>query len=84
MDEYRGKTPLMNKRNWIWILTALILLGLVACSKKQAETTPATGSTTTAPTPIDPTTVGEVTGKDALANAVRRFREGKRATWGVN
>ena len=69
MDEYRGKTPLMNKRNWIWILTALILLGLVACSKKQAETTPATGSTTTAPTPIDPTTVGEVTGKITFEGA---------------
>jgi plastocyanin len=55
----------MNKENWIWLLTALMVLALSGCSKKTEETSeqPAETTTATAPTPIDQSTVGEVTGK---------------------
>jgi plastocyanin len=48
-----------------------MILLLVGCSKKQETTTEPAKATTTAPppTPIDPATVGEVTGKISFAGA---------------
>lgn len=56
----------MNNRKWIWLLTGLMVLALVGCSKKEETTTEAPQSEAPAgppPTPIDQSTVGEVTGK---------------------
>jgi hypothetical protein len=55
----------MNNRNWIWIFTALLIVSLAGCGKKEETTTEAPSETTTAPPPtlIDQATVGEVDGK---------------------
>ncbi len=56
---------IMNKRPWLALACVFSLaLFLIACSKKE-ETTEQPAETTTAvqPTPIDQSTVGEVTGK---------------------
>ena len=54
----------MNKRNWILLCTAAMLLALVGCSKKEETTseTPTETPATPAATPIDQSTVGSVTG----------------------
>jgi hypothetical protein len=60
------KEGLMSKRNGILLFTVLMILGLAGCGKKEEESTIGPAKETTsapAPTPIDPTTVGEVTGK---------------------
>jgi plastocyanin len=61
----------MNNRNWIWLFTAVMILALVGCGKKEETTTEAPTETTAAPppTPIDQTTVGEVTGKISFDGA---------------
>jgi hypothetical protein len=61
----------MNNRKWIGLFTAVMILALVGCSKKQETTTEPAKAITTAPppTPIDPATVGEVTGKISFAGA---------------
>jgi uncharacterized lipoprotein NlpE involved in copper resistance len=61
----------MNNRKWIGLFTAVMLLVLVGCSNKQETTTEPAKATTAAPppTPIDPATVGEVTGKISFAGA---------------
>jgi plastocyanin len=55
----------MNNRKWIWLFTAVTILAVAGCSKKEETSTETPTETTTAPppTPIDQTTVGEVTGK---------------------
>ncbi len=55
----------MTNRKLIWLFTALVVLALVGCSKKeeQAPEQPAETTTAPAPTPIDQSTVGEVNGK---------------------
>jgi plastocyanin len=56
----------MNKRKWIWLFTAMMVLALAGCSKKGEETTTEPGketATAPTPTPIDPSTVASVTGK---------------------
>ena len=61
----------MNNRKWIWLFTAVMILALVGCGKKEETTTEAPTETTTAPapTPIDQATVGEVTGKISFDGA---------------
>jgi plastocyanin len=61
----------MNNKNWIWFFTAVMILALVGCGKKEETTTEAPTETTTAPapTPIDQSTVGEVTGKISFDGA---------------
>jgi hypothetical protein len=56
----------MNKRKWIWLFATLMILGLAACGKKGDEATTAPAKDTLSvprPTPIDPSTVGEVGGE---------------------
>lgn len=55
----------MNNPKWIWFLAALMILALVGCHNKPAITNESPDATIAAhqPTPIDPVTVGEVTGK---------------------
>jgi hypothetical protein len=55
----------MNNRKWIWFFSAVMILALVGCGKKEEAPTEAPPETTTAPapTPIDQSTVGMVTGK---------------------
>ncbi len=59
----------MNKRNWIWLFTAVMVLALVGCSKKEETETPTETTTAPAPTPIDQSTVGSVTGKISFDGA---------------
>jgi plastocyanin/predicted small lipoprotein YifL len=61
----------MNNRKLIWLFTALMILALVGCGKKEETTTEAPPETTTAPppTPIDQSTVGSVTGKISFEGA---------------
>ncbi len=61
----------MNNRKWILLFTALVVLGLVGCGKKeeQAPEQPAQTTTAPAPTPIDQATVGSVTGKITFEGA---------------
>jgi plastocyanin len=62
----------MNNRKWIWLFTAVMVLTLVGCGKKEEETTTESQPTAPAgppPTPIDPATVGEVTGKISFEGA---------------
>jgi len=55
----------MTKAKCIWFCTALALLSLVGCSKKSEETSeqPSAETAASAPTPIDPSTTGQVSGK---------------------
>ena len=65
----------MNKRNWTAFLTAATIVALVGCGKKQksVDTGPAKERISApAPTPIDQTTVGEVTGKISFDGAKPR------------
>ncbi len=57
----------MDKR--IWLLSLILALAMVGCGKKteEPENGPAAKETPAAPTPIDPATVGEVTGKITFA-----------------
>lgn len=62
----------MNKRNLVLFFTAFMILALIACGKKEEQTAeqpagPATNAP--APTPIDQSTVGEVTGKVSFEGA---------------
>jgi len=62
----------MNNRQLIWLFTVLMILGLVGCGKKEEESTIGPAKETTSgscATPIDPTTVGEVTGKITFEGA---------------
>ena len=61
----------MNKRKLIWLFTAVMILALVGCSKKEETTTetPTETPATPAATPIDQSTVGEVTGKISFDGA---------------
>jgi len=61
----------MNSRKWIWFFTAVMIVVLVGCGKKEETTPEAPSETTTAPppTPIDPATVGEITGKISFEGA---------------
>jgi plastocyanin len=55
---------LMNNRKWIWLFSAVMILALGGCSKKEEPSATEAGKeAATAPPPIDPATVGEVTGK---------------------
>ena len=53
----------MTRRNWILLLTSLLMLALVGCGTKtdESSTSKESGSAP-APTPIDPATVGGITG----------------------
>ncbi len=56
----------MNKRKWIWPIGAVMILTLVGCAGKENKTTTGPAKETISappPTPIDPTTVGEVIGR---------------------
>lgn len=55
----------MNKHRLLWISTVIALLFLAGCGEKKPETNeqPAEQANQPAPTPIDPATVGTVTGK---------------------
>ena len=54
----------MNQRKLLLLLTVLVVLGLVGCAKKEeVSEQPAETTTAQAPTPIDQSTVGQVTGK---------------------
>jgi plastocyanin len=61
----------MNKRNLILLCTAVMILALVGCSKKEETTTETPTETPSAPaaTPIDQSTVGSVTGKVSFDGA---------------
>jgi plastocyanin len=62
----------MNNRKWIWLFTAVMVLALVGCGKKEEETSTESQPAATAgppPTPIDQATVGEVTGKISFEGA---------------
>jgi plastocyanin len=61
----------MNTRKWSWLITAVMVLALVGCGKKEETPTEAPETTTTAPapTPIDQSTVGQVTGKISFDGA---------------
>jgi plastocyanin len=61
----------MNKRNLILLCTAVMLLALVGCSKKEETTseTPTENPAAPAATPIDQSTVGTVTGKVSFDGA---------------
>ena len=62
----------MTNRKLIWIFTALVVLALVGCSKKEEpapEQPAATTTTAPAPSAIDQTTVGSVTGKITFEGA---------------
>ena len=61
----------MNKRNLIWLCTAVMLLALVGCSKKEETTseTPTENPSAPVATPIDQSTVGSVTGKVSFDGA---------------
>ncbi len=49
----------MNRR--LWILSFILAVSLAGCSKKAEE--PESGPVKESPTPIDPATIGEITGK---------------------
>ena len=62
----------MKNRKWIWLLAAVTILVLVGCARKEEETTTGSGKQSLPaplPTPIDPSTVGEVTGKISFDGA---------------
>ena len=60
----------MNNRKWMWLFASVVVLALVGCSKKEETPTEApTETTTQAPTPIDQSTVGQVTGKISFEGA---------------
>ncbi len=59
----------MNNRKWMWLFTGVMVLALVGCSKKEETETTTEAPTTPAATPIDQSTVGEVTGKISFAGA---------------
>jgi plastocyanin len=63
----------MNSRKWMWVFAGVMVLALVACGKKEENAPEATAENPTAPTPaptpIDQTTVGEVTGKISFDGA---------------
>ncbi|MFZ0961577.1 MAG: carboxypeptidase regulatory-like domain-containing protein [Terriglobia bacterium] len=61
----------MNNPKSIWFLAAVMILALVGCNKKAATTnkSPSAAITAPPPTPIDPATVGEVTGKISFVGA---------------
>ena len=67
----------MNKRNLILLCTAVMILALVGCSKKEETTTetPTETPATPAATPIDQSTVGSVTGKISFEGAKPKQRE---------
>jgi hypothetical protein len=65
----------MNKRNWICLFAALMILGLVGCGKKGDEATTGEGKenlSAPAPTPIDQATVGQITGTVSFVGAKPR------------
>jgi plastocyanin len=57
----------MNNGKWMWLITSVMVLALVGCSKKEGTETTTEAPTTPAATPIDQSTVGEVTGKISFA-----------------
>jgi plastocyanin len=60
----------MINRKLIWIFTALIVVALVGCSKKEQPASEQPAETTTAtPTAIDQSTVGSVSGKISFDGA---------------
>ena len=61
----------MNKRNLILLCTAVMVLALVGCSKKEETTseTPTENPSAPVATPIDQSTVGSVTGKISFDGA---------------
>jgi plastocyanin len=62
----------MNKRKRILVITALTMVALLGCNKKEDETTTAPGRASISippPTPIDPATVATVTGKVTFEGA---------------
>ncbi len=60
----------MNNQKLVWLFTAVMLLALVGCSKKEETTeTPTENPATPAATPIDQATVGEVDGKISFDGA---------------
>jgi hypothetical protein len=64
-----------NMRNGFWLLTAVLFVALAGCGNKQNEvpTGPAKESVSApAPTPIDRSTLGEVTGKISFEGAKPR------------
>jgi plastocyanin len=66
----------MTNRKLIWIFTALIVVALVGCSKKEEPAPEQPAATTTAPTPtaIDQSTVGSVTGKISFDGAKPKLK----------
>jgi plastocyanin len=61
----------MKNRKLVWLFTAVMIVALVGCSKKEETTTetPTENPTTSAATPIDQATVGEVDGKVSFDGA---------------
>jgi uncharacterized lipoprotein NlpE involved in copper resistance len=62
----------MNNKKWIWLFTAVMVLALMGCSKKEETTTeapPAEAPAGPPPTPIDQSTVGQVSGKISFDGA---------------
>jgi len=55
----------MNNRRLMWLFTAAMILALVGCSKKEESTTETPTENPAAPTgtPVDQSTVGQITGK---------------------
>ena len=61
----------MKNRKLVWLFTAVMIVALVGCSKKEETTTetPTENPATPAATPIDQATVGEVDGKVSFDGA---------------
>jgi len=61
----------MNNRRLMWLFTAAMILALVGCGKKEETTTETPTENPAAPagTPVDPSTVGQVTGKISFTGA---------------
>jgi len=61
----------MNNRKWILFFVAFLIMALVGCSKKEETTSETPTETPSAPaaTPIDQSTVGEVSGKVSFTGA---------------
>lgn len=60
----------MTKRNWILLLTSLLIVSLAGCGTKTEESsTGKEGVSVPAPTPIDPATVGGITGTVSFEGA---------------
>jgi plastocyanin/predicted small lipoprotein YifL len=59
----------MNNRKWIWLFAAVMILALAGCGKKEETEAPTETTTAPATTPIDPATVGEITGKVSFEGA---------------